>query len=544
MVKFYTRGGSVVVMMLFVQLLFGQQGLLQRVQLDEVYRRTQIVGEADSINNSFCMIPYRYRFNGMRYGRKKDFIQVRTDIGYTLQNNTALPYSYNGESLYPAVGFQQRFTAGIQLETKHFSIKFQPEWVMANNTVKEDLLPPASPGLNNYWGKFFAMIGNKIDMPSRFGDQSLNTVYQGQSAARYKTRKFAIGVSTENLWWGPARYNALVMSNNAPGFLHAGINTMEPLKTPIGKFEAQLIYGRLKGSGFTPPEFKRIEQAGCPQCYEAPPGDKTRNITGYVFSFSPKGMDNFFIGMSYASYRYADTTIKSAGLGSMFFRYVMPKDKAEIYAEYGRSDKHINPFDLFRDSVPYGYTIGVRKFVGLPGKTNYISITAELTHLGLTKAALIFDSNNIWGGPNPNANSWYTNARIRHGYTNDGRVMGASIGPGSNSQTLNIAWHSGQNQIGMQLQRVMRNTDFYYYNYFNGILGLGNTSAFWVDISASLYAQWKFKYLLVAGSVDYLSAVNYKWLKLDGGFGDPSPLSDKRNLQLRLSVLYTMNWHL
>jgi hypothetical protein len=122
--------------------------------------------------------------------------------------------------------------------------------------------------------------------------------------------------------------------------------------------------------------------------------------------------------------------------------------------------------------------------------------------------------------------------------------MGASIGPGSNSQTLNIAWHSGQNQIGMQVQRVMRNTDFYYYNYFNGSFGAGNTAAFWVDISASLYAQWKFKQLLVAGSVDYLSSINYKWLKLDGAFGDPSSLSDKRNFQLRLSVLYSVNWRL
>lgn len=542
MVKSYTRAGLMLLLVVFVQGVYGQQGLLQRVQLDDVYRRMQLTG--DSVSNSFFMVPYRYRFNNMQYVRTKDSILMRSDIGYTMQYNSALPYSYNAESLYPAVGFQQRFTAGVQLESRYFSIKFQPEWVMAANTVKEDLIPPASTSLNNYWGKFFAMIGNRIDMPSRFGDRSLNTVYPGQSSFRYKTSKFSVGVSTENLWWGPARFNSLLMSNNAPGFLHASINTMEPLQTHIGKFEAQFIYGGLNSSGFAPPEFKRIEQLGCPQCYEAPPENKTRNIAGYVFSFSPKGMDNFFVGMSYASYRYADTTAKASGLGSMFFRYVMPKDKAEIYAEYGRSDKQISPFDLFRDSVPYGYTVGFRKLVSLRNPKNYVSITAELTHLGLSKAALIFDRNNIWGGPNPNSYSWYTSARIRHGYTNYGRVMGASIGPGSNSQTLNITWHSDQNQIGMQVQRVMRNTDFYYYNYFNGTIGLGNTSAFWVDISASLFAQWKFKQLLVAGSIDYLSSINYKWLKLDGGFGDPSSLSDKRNFQLRLSLLYSVNWRL
>ena len=88
----------------------------------------------------------------------------------------------------------------------------------------------------------------------------------------------------------------------------------------------------------------------------------------------------------------------------------------------------------------------------------------------------------------------------------------------------------------------MRNTDFYYYNYFNGNIGLGNTAAFWTDISASLQGQWQFKDLLIAGSIDYLSSINYKWLKLDGDFGSPSPLSDKRNVQIRLSALYSIDW--
>jgi hypothetical protein len=246
--------------------------------------------------------------------------------------------------------------------------------------------------------------------------------------------------------------------------------------------------------------------------------------------------------MSSVSYGYTDTNITRARLGSLFFRYAMPKDHAEIYAEYGRSDKMISPFDLLKDSVPYGYTIGFRKL--LPSKKNnsYFSLSFELTHLGLSKAHQIFDVNNIFGGPNPKSFSWYTNANIRHGYTNDGRVMGAGIGPGSNSQTLNIAWHQNKNMLGFQVQRVMRNTDFYYYNYFNGIIGGGSTAAFWTDISTSIFAQWQFNNLLVAGSIDMLSSINYKWLKLDGGFADPSALSDKRNTQIRLSATYAINW--
>jgi hypothetical protein len=537
------RGVFLISLFLLVQNLSAQQGLIQKIQLDDYYRQQQLIGNStDSIANSFCLIPYQYRFKNSQNFGKKDSILLTSNFGYTMQNNSALPYSYNAETFLPVAGFQQRFTAGIQMESKHFSFIFQPEFVTAANPPLDNLLPPESNSLNNYWGKFFAMIGNKIDMPSWFGNEPISKAYPGQSAIRYKTPQFAIGISTENLWWGPARFNSLVMSNNAPGFLHASINTVAPIKTPVGKFEAQLIFGGLKNSGITPPEFKRIEQLGCPQCYEAPPENNSRTIAGLVISFSPKGMENLHIGITSVSYKYADTNLSAAKLGSLFFRYAMPKEHAEIYAEYGRSDKGIGPFDIFKDSVPYGFTIGFRKMIPLNNQKAHISISTEITHLGLSKAALIFDRNSVFGGPNPNSNSWYTNANIRHGYTNYGRVMGASIGPGSNSQTINIAWVKNQHQLGIQVQRVMRNTDFYYYNYFNGYIGAGNTSAFWVDISTSLFAQWAFKNFLLAGSIDNLSSINYKWLKLDGGFADPSSLSDKRNIQLRLSLLYSVKW--
>ncbi|WP_404877454.1 capsule assembly Wzi family protein, partial [Klebsiella pneumoniae] len=55
----------------------------------------------------------------------------------------------------------------------------------------------------------------------------------------------SVGISSENLWWGPGIYNSLLMSNNAPGFWHLTFNSRKPLKTPIGDFEWQLIGGKL-----------------------------------------------------------------------------------------------------------------------------------------------------------------------------------------------------------------------------------------------------------------------------------------------------------
>jgi len=60
----------------------------------------------------------------------------------------------------------------------------------------------------------------------------------------------------------------------------------------------------------------------------------------------------------------------------------------------------------------------------------------------------------------PKYNSWYTSSIIRQGYTNQGQLLGASIGPGSNSQTINFSWNKGFNMIGIYFERITNNNDF------------------------------------------------------------------------------------
>ncbi|WP_439516792.1 capsule assembly Wzi family protein, partial [Sediminibacterium sp.] len=255
-----------------------QQGLLQQTQIQDYYRRLQLAGDS-SIKSSFHVQPYQARSKQDLFRQKKDTFLFQSVVGITIQNNSALPYGYNDENLYPAIGLQQRVTVGARFETKDLLIQIQPEWVNAANTTGKPLLPPAMNNLGNYYARYFAMLGNRIDMPLYFGEQKLSTVYAGQSALKYKFAGFAAGISTENVWWGPARYNALIMGNNAPGFLHATLNTTTPFSTPIGEFEAQVVVGEMEASGITPPEFERMSQLGCPQCYEAPPAGKKRRMT-------------------------------------------------------------------------------------------------------------------------------------------------------------------------------------------------------------------------------------------------------------------------
>ncbi|WP_163277304.1 capsule assembly Wzi family protein, partial [Enterobacter hormaechei] len=76
-------------------------------------------------------------------------------------------------------------------------------------------------------------------------NQNIQRIRAGQSSFRLNYKVLSVGISSENLWWGPGIYNSLLMSNNAPGFWHLTFNSRKPLKTPIGDFEWQLIGGKL-----------------------------------------------------------------------------------------------------------------------------------------------------------------------------------------------------------------------------------------------------------------------------------------------------------
>ena len=86
----------------------------------------------------------------------------------------------------------------------------------------------------------------------------------------------------------------------------------------------------------------------------------------------------------------------------------------------------------------------------------------------MPKHLQIFSNNNAFG--RPLVNSFYTSNVIRQGYTNQAQLMGASIGPGSNSQNLNISLNAGYNKIGFFAERVVYNNDFYHYVYIIEIL--------------------------------------------------------------------------
>jgi|688.fasta_scaffold102629_2 hypothetical protein len=464
-------------------------------------------------------------------------------FGIILQTTSQLPYDFNSASLLPSRGNQLLATGGIHASIgKNIRIQIAPEFVTAANKDFEGFSQQLG---NRAWADRYR-FWNTVDIPEQFGTGKHNQLLPGQSYIKYQTKNISFGISTQNLWWGPGSRNALIMSTNAPGFLHWSFETVRPIKTKIGSFEGQIIGGELTNTGIAPPRINSVYNG---IFVYKPKREASRYMTGMVLSWQPKWTPNLFLGMAKSSYLYTqditnpidylplqgffgkaitstEKNNQKASMGSLFIRYLMPKEQAEIYVEYGRKDQALMPLDLLAtNAFRRAYIAGFRKL--FPTKNNaHILFASELTQMQAQTGDFI-----------RNPDSWYSHEYIQQGYTNKGRSIGAGIGPGSNSQTVEISWVKGLKRIGLQFERIRYNSDFYYYAF-------EYTQDFrrhWIDLSTNLKLDWHFKNIYLSGQFGLIRSYNYKWLIIQV---DPNnffaPGNEILNVAGKLSIRYLL----
>lgn len=526
---------------------------------EDYFRRAQLQGKVDT-NVSFTirpLFPASYKFldnqadtglNGFNWMGVHNYyndagIKVATlPIGIQTQFNAHHPYGWNDGPMIPAKGFQTMVSFGFFAEYGPLTIQIKPEVVVAQNATFDTFN-------KNQYDAIFARyydIYNNIDLPVRFGTQSYSKFFAGQSSIRLNYRAWSVGLSTENLWWGPGIRNSLLMSNSAPGFPHVTLNTLRPVKTAIGSFEGQLIAGRLSNSGYAPlvPDHTYFGT----DLYVLKP-DYWRYLSGIILTWQPKWVPGLFLGYDQSAQMYGKdlgglksylplfSSVKSTvspdnqinkkdELSSMFARWIWLQEHAEIYFEYGHYN---NADDLYQTLLDPGktraYIFGVRKllpFKNLPDQN--IMVNFELTQLQGTSVG------NVTAGK-----EWYVSQGVRQGYTNQGQMLGAGIGPGGNLQSLDVSWVKGLKRLGLQIERYAHDNDFYYYAFYDS----KNYSQHWVDMSLAFSGEWDYKSFIFNARLAGIQSLDYQWAVTQNG--DDITFSHQLhqfNLQLQAGFTY------
>lgn len=488
---------------------------------DELIRIRQLTGQGDS-STSLTIRPIQYSsdqgFGKFAISNKRQLFGGKGQlylypVTIRQQYNSHHSYGWNDGSIFPAKGYQTQLSAGFNASYGILSVQIKPELVFAQNSRFRQF----SKNHNDLtWLRYYE-YQNTIDNPSRFGDNSLLKVFPGQSSVRINYKKLSLGVSTENLWWGPGVRNSLLMSNTAPGFRHITFNTRKPIQTFLGRLEWQVVAGILDNSDILPEDSSR-KFNGVP-LYQ-PKNNSNRYLNALVLTWQPKWINGLSAGISRAFYQYSDnlqpglnsylpvfTSIFKSNaadesaygrdqLFSLFFRWIFKKEHAEIYAEYGRNDHSSNASDLLRQPEhSRAYTIGLKKM--FERKNNkWLEFMFELSSLEKPNTQMARE-----------IQSWYVHHQVRHGYTQNGQVLGAGIGPGSNSQTIGVNWISDIPKASFSVERIARNNDFFYSAFANTADSRSN----WVDLAFNGSKSWAMKHLVITLNLSAIFSNNYQW---------------------------------
>lgn len=537
------------------------------LSLEEIYRRAQLVN--DSIDGtSFCLRPLYLGQSNITFADKsislsktlfqtKDSVVALKILSQHLysKTNSTYPYPTNDGPMLPARGWQSIISPGIYGKFGMFSIQLRPEIYLSENLnypgfadLNEEELAvwPHSrrwPTRYRWW--------NNIDTPEKFGQEQIQELLPGQSFVQIMWKGIALKASTENLWWGPGKFNSLIISNNARGFPHVSLNTIRPISTPVGNIEVQFLWGKLSNSGYYPPDTTKTTNNT--KLY-VPKLEDEREINGLGLSFEPKWVKGLFLGILTTSQQYAQTarhynnhlpilanifnpdklpsdTSIIDNKTSIFGRWVMKN--SEIYFEYGRNNSRWSWETLANNSpIDAAYVIGFSRLFPLSYEHWYIETNFEFSSLRQPPDYMIRVNK---------PDSWYVHEHVRHGYTQRGEIIGHRAGPGSQVHSTEIALIIGLNKISYTLERMSHNNDYYYLaNY--GSQG-GNFWSYWVDIANKLeisLANNLIDGLIVNFQLQHIKSINYQWnVDINSRKFYGSGKKDNANLMLGLNLFYT-----
>lgn len=473
-------------------------------------------------------------------------------VNYNIEYNSHHPYNRNNGSMIQNKGYQHLLSAGIYFELGPLTIQFKPEHIFAQNLEFDGFW---DGHYDEIWAKRY-QLWNKSDIPERYGVNEFNITYSGQSSVKLNHKMLSLGISSENIWWGPSIRNGIMMSNHAKGFNHITFNTNRPLDTSIGSFEWQLVTGKLTPSNKTPPQIDRTY--GNTLLYiekQTQTGKKLdpRFFQGITFTYSPKWIKGLSLGFirwvqmynelvegkywwldgnrtyfplfsnlfrkNDSSVDFETQTDQAAGL---FFRWLWKESKTEIYAEYHYNDAKFNLRDLLLDSDhARGATFGLKK-IFKSGDNNYI-FSWEWTQLEQTAGRVL-----------RNAGSWYAHSWVTGGFTNRGEVVGAGIGPGSNSHFFKISQFKKFNTIGLSFEIIDQDNDFYYYAFENA----KDYRRYWKDYNIHLNLRRELNNFLINLNLMYSRSLNYQWQLEDYSQPYYHAGKDVNNFHANIKLIY------
>lgn len=423
--------------------------------------------------------------------KNKFFTLKKLPLQFGQKLNTNHPYGGNDGAMSYSKGYQFQISGGVYAQFKNIKLLLRPEYVQTASQQYKT---------NAYWGQV---------------NPAYKKLLLGNSSLRFDLGKVSMGISTQNLWWGPGIYNSLLMSNNAQGFFHYSINSNRPIKNFLGTFQFQVISATLTQDSLQGFENNGLRRRNI--------NKSDRVLSSLAVDYQPSFLKNISFGINRSLQSYKDRLptdfvqknipVLSAFFGStdvardtfpqdqtvsIYTKWMFPKSHAELYYQFAYNDAKANWRDFWLDmSHSTAYILGFKKLFILKDE-KYLDFGMEVMKLGQTPSYL-----------HRNAGNFYEHSQIREGYTNQNQIMGAGSGFGNNMQTIQLSMNEGWNKIGIIFHHIQQNP----MALVSGVNDLGLRKIKWDDYAYGVQSRFKYKNILFNANIEWVNSKNYLWTK-------------------------------
>ena len=391
--------------------------------------------------------------------------------------NTGYARGFNDGAIWKGKGLTQEVHAGFTGNYGIFHYTLLPNIFHSQNQDFE-LAENSNEKINPYNIQYYS---DQIDFVQRYGRDSFWEFNLGQSDIRLIKNNYTIGVSTQNLTFGPSLYNPIILSKNAPGIPHIELGTYKPIdlkwkNTYLGKYYISFYWGLLNESEYYDMDDDNDKRyfTAARFHYETP---FIKGLTiGLMRSFTMR-VDDFQtkdLMRTFAYYNKKDNVVINENGGitndfldqiaSFFFNWYFEKEELRGYFEFIKNDFNGSIGNLLIDPEhASAYTIGLEK-LWRGSEDERLRFFLEYTNIILSRNFYIRGTG-----------TFYTHSRSKQGHTQQGQLLGAGIGPGSNSFLLGVNGYKKQRFYTFYTQFIQLYEDYYFRRAYSLVEGLNRS---------------------------------------------------------------------
>jgi hypothetical protein len=352
-------------------------------------------------------------------------------FGQTIVNDFGRPYSQGGSTVdgFSAYGTLGRFSAYFRGEYQYAGGRDAYSQNISDALAAADGVPPRTAAAVKSTDRFDPL---EMYLGARFGD-------------------FNVTIGKQSLWWGPGSDSAFAFTNNAEPFYAIRVAQELPIVLPgpfrfLGRIRTEFVLGKLAGHQYPPRPLINAQKITLQLTQDFEIGFSRSSIFGGVGHPLTTGsfFSSFFSTSSTGGTAFGSGNDPGDRRSGFDFRWRVPglRRYLTIYSD-SLADDEPNPL-----ASPHRSAWG-------PGM--YITQLPRLKHLDLR-----FETYSTWLYRGDAGGQFiYWNNQYRDAYTNDGNLLGSSVGRDARAYSVSSTyWWSAQNTLTASFRQTKTGSNF------------------------------------------------------------------------------------